>query len=300
MYTVTIEPYETIYSWVTRIHRKRGSMDLALTNRELFKQASVHIHPYLPNQLARLAHATRTDSNQLIRYHTLFPLFHYFVPLGDLFYNGMKFGRKPVSRALKLPSTGFSQANHYRFCPVCTKEMRLTTGVVIIDIRHQLPGVEGCFKHVCHLNSIETSKVFDRELLSPLTVSPINPCLPKTHAFACFCTEFLALAVETNSVFDLVVYKGELERQGFFNESGRLLVGKVGRALLDFYDDLELSQEMGNGFSIRSLSRLFNQHHDYYIHPLFHMLLAFWLFDGDVQKFKWHDSTAGLIDLLDF
>lgn len=261
-------------------------MDLEYTYGELFNMQRVHIHPFLPCLLGKLANATATDVENLIMNHTLFPLFNYFQAENSECRKTMIWSDHAPIQAKSLVGTGSGFINRHKFCPKCVDEMRAQRGYAILDIRHQIPSVEVCFKHECQLISIQAKPSSNEELKSPIDGCEAAACNDKTKAFALYCNDFLeSRIVSVQAQYDPIVYAQRLDDMGLIDKAGFINHSALREGFFEYLSDLELDSGMRSNLSIKFVNQLFlHKTHDK-VHPAYHMLFSFWLFEGGIGPY---------------
>lgn len=172
---------EVIISVVGRFHILSCNRTTTATFQELFNCAPFNLSAWIPPHLEMLAPRIGEDveesTQEILRAHTLYPLFAIFNGLS--FPAGSK--RATSNKATNAPKR--LSAEPTRLCLECLREDLATCGVRYIHRSHQIPGVEVCSKHASPLlyKCPHCECSFSRR--SNLALTPWRRCTCKKYVF---------------------------------------------------------------------------------------------------------------------
>lgn len=147
-------PDELLYSIIARYHVWSGNYAMSETMEQLFDCRHQIATLLIPKHLQRLAEKTRNfglDYETLLYEHTIFPLVSCFLEkssfdkiLDTVNKNDRKEEFFSIYNNKLIP-------RYIRYCPLCTREDRENFGEAYWHRKHQLYGIEMCYKHRCRL-----------------------------------------------------------------------------------------------------------------------------------------------------
>lgn len=147
---------ETIFSLFTRCKARSGFSDdvilRELTGQKLVRTLLGPLPIYLPSISGKLpASHPGNDPYYLIRNHSMFPYFSYFMPplIRQEFETKLATTdlTQPIGLSLGLTKYPMKISSPPRFCRSCVKESMDLEGFPFFRVEHQLPGVLFCWKH---------------------------------------------------------------------------------------------------------------------------------------------------------
>ncbi|WMT40494.1 TnsD family Tn7-like transposition protein [Paenibacillus sp. D2_2] len=304
-YFPTLYEDELLYSGIARYHINTGKKSQKQTIEDLFGDRLVCASADLPSHLEALV--TRIDnhysSDQLIRDHTIFPYYAYFINQSKIEHveKLMKEGaaQGAIHASLGLMATKVKMPKYLQFCRECYRE-EVETCEPYWHRSHQIPGVAVC---PVHKQTLVISKV---------------ECSTENHKF-----EFVALSKIKEDQFEelgidtswkgnliyiaeqsvsmlassclrkstLPAYKSLLYKKGYLTPKGRVKFERLIKEFRLFYTDKllhHLNCEV-TGASETWLHKIIRTPGEI-IHPLRHLLIMKFL--GDIP-----DNLANHSDL---
>jgi len=151
MYTPEYISGESVYSWVAQCAQQSPYDSWKQTNLRLFDKEYVRLHPTLPGHINKIAKASGTCPEQLLRQGTAYSLFA--LSLGDpakaLALKTAMLGQDSggIAAISRQTSCKMSLGNRLKFCPSCLVDDEKAYGVTYWHTCHQLQGVAFCVKH---------------------------------------------------------------------------------------------------------------------------------------------------------
>lgn len=293
---------ESIFSWVVRYHLTCSVGHEKSTYQTLFQQPKIRLHPYLPLSIDYLAGHGGLTAQQWLVHHTLYPLFQFFGHDAEQkLLSVMLHGKgNPVITA-NIPHARLNFSAGHRVCPLCFSEHRHNTGIPMLDIRHQIPGLIVCPIHHCLLVVLANGDAgLDRRLTfhhAAMTPHVYRVEHQQSIDFAQFCWDTLALI--KNEPCDLALlhthYQQQLMHKGFMTRSGQIRMAMLVRAISACYQDMVFDLESSFEFGERFLGPLIRDKTRTLNHPFKHLILGFWLFDNDPRGFLGQESPFQLM-----
>lgn len=284
----TLQPYETVFSWLSRTHCRHGAGNVAHTYQALLGKAKVRLHPYLPNYMDAFARLNGLSTEVMLNRHTLYPLFRFF--LGD---EGKSLGAIMCSSsrsavlAANIPHAKFDVRLQHKYCSLCAVEQRQKQGFAIFDIRLQLPGMIMCPFHARELDGIACGDgELDSHIALPRATTITNVVSSSSAVFARFCVDVITLlSTQSLPAHQTQNYLNLLDRKGFITANGSLRQKPLISALQRFYSTLTLEDGASTLTSFSFLGPLLRQRTQFPAHPLKHLLFSNWLFEGDAKRY---------------
>lgn len=283
MKTVSLQPYETLFSWLSRTHIRYGVGPVARTYHALLGKTKVRLHPYMPQGLRDFSALTEKSTGTLLSQHTLYPLFRYFHAdeQGRLKHTLLT-GEGSSTHAANIPHARLHIPLHHKYCPLCAREQRLRLGFAYFDFRHQLPGLIACERHQVTLTGVLCGDgALDSAIALPQEKRPVSAVSVITSAFSQFCVA-VSEQCSTSLIQPYLMdnYRHLLDRKGYLTRHHQLRLQQVKQALGACYEALQLDRGTESLRDYAFLGPLLRQRTGYPAHPLKHLLLGFWLFDG--------------------
>lgn len=155
---------ETLYSWCARYHRISGSVSAITTSLRLFGSKTGGFVVDFPGRIGHFAEVTGSIfgiPEQLIKNHTLYPLYAAFRPLETMatVQNLMRGSNvERVKFILGLPASRAATSHPLKFCPTCAHEEQTEHGIAKWWRDHQWPSAWLCPKHQARLHYIPSSR----------------------------------------------------------------------------------------------------------------------------------------------
>lgn len=281
-----IQPCETLYSWAARWLRVGGFLNERHFKEEVVGAGHMRIHPYLPHNLTRWSEVLEIPEKTLMAGHTLFPLFSAFrCDGGEELEKAM---RGVSAKALSVAGVPHARLHFFdgnKFCPCCAEEDKKKLGFAYFRVYHQIPGVDSCGAHGCLLVGIQGGDTgYDRKL-----VLPYNGTVPQTAAkqqahFARFTHNVWLKAGKFAAPIDFAsCYSQRLEQMALCASSGQLRAKGLLLKIHQFYNGWEFDGRMGipkDLADFKFVTRLLRKGQQYNVHPLKHLIVGFWLFEG--------------------
>ena len=144
---------QTLYSWSTVYHKASGNIDAGTTSRQLFGQSDAAFTPDLPSRLDFLQTATRAhlgDAETVARTRTLAGFFRPFFPEDKYqkLITAMRGDRPGAIKAeLGLSRSGIISSQNFKVCPECMEEESNHLGYAYWHTEHQWPSCALCGLH---------------------------------------------------------------------------------------------------------------------------------------------------------
>lgn len=288
MRTVSIQSYESIYSWVVRSHLRYGSAYERHTYKVLFGHSPVSIHPYLPKHIEELCSRTHALPDTLIQQHTLYCLFHFFDETtvhGPSLLRYMLGNKNEKILAFSfIRSARLSTRPSHKFCSACIEELRKEKGFGLYDIRCQLPGIIVCPKHGIFFDCFFSTNGPIVKLRQAKPNSNREKAVGKTASFVQFCFDVIELSINNHERFDRKRYYNTLDRRGYITKEGRVRHKALTRDAVREVSKLVLEPGAEHLCTMYYLGSLLSKR-QYSMHPIQHLLFGWWLFEGDASRF---------------
>lgn len=160
----SIDQGETLYSWCARYHRISGSVSAITTSLRLFGSKTGGFVVDFPGRIGHFTEVTASifgSPEQLIRNHTLYPLYAAFRPQETMarVQNLMRGSNvERVKFILGLPASRAATSHPLKFCPTCAHEEQTEHGIARWWRDHQWPSAWLCPKHQARLHYIPSSR----------------------------------------------------------------------------------------------------------------------------------------------
>lgn len=159
----TIYQDETLYSWCARYHRISGSISAVSTSQRLFGSKTAGFVVDFPGKLGYFSGVTASilgSPTQIIRDHTLYPLYAAFRPLQTMAkIENLMLGNsvERVKFVLGLPASRAATSHPLKFCRSCAQEELFERGIASWWRNHQWPTAWVCNRHQRVLEHIHSS-----------------------------------------------------------------------------------------------------------------------------------------------
>lgn len=160
----SIDQGETLYSWCARYHRISGSLSAITTSLRLFGSKTGGFVVDFPGRIGHFSEVTASilgSPDQLIRNHTLYPLYAAFRPQETMVIVQNLMQGNNVERVkfiLGLPASRAATSHPLKFCPTCTHEELIEHGIAKWWRDHQWPSAWICPRHQTPLHYIPSSR----------------------------------------------------------------------------------------------------------------------------------------------
>ncbi len=144
---------ESIYSILSRYHRRSGNGSTHATCVQLFGSTAHSSRHDFPNQISVLADRTSGhygSASQIIMERTIYPVFRPFrspTTHASAWQAMMATSPSPVAQILHLPSSGVPATHPLKICSCCLQLCQQEYGLGYWRREHQLPGVWVCAEH---------------------------------------------------------------------------------------------------------------------------------------------------------
>lgn len=144
---------QTLYSWSSIYHKASGNIDAGTTSRQLFGQSDAAFSPDLPSRLDFLQTATRAhlgDAQTVARTRTLAGFYRPFFPEDKYqkLITAMRGDRPGAIKAeLGLSRSGIISSQTFKVCPECMEEEFKRLGYAYWHTEHQWPSCALCRLH---------------------------------------------------------------------------------------------------------------------------------------------------------
>lgn len=283
---------EVVFSTVAR-YALIGGFKTTKVMLDIYSNRKKRIHPFLPGYIERYASFFDLNKEEVIQYRTIYPLIVYSRPLNLLEIRDIMLNKSDDKVLLSTPVAHSSFRTFYglKYCCNCVKEDINQWGFCYWHVKHQIPGIDTCYKHKCLLIGIpmgDGNK--DRTLFLP----------PFKEQYSCVASKKqVDLAIFSAKLFDIaqeheidykVAYKSLLKQKGLLSESGEtLLISKIITSMNQYWIELPFSnhQEIGTPYILRDfqfLGPMLRVKTHSPTHPLKHLLLACYLTSGNAEK----------------
>jgi hypothetical protein len=287
-----IKSDETVLSWLARWNAIGGFYDESDMFEQLIGKKRVRIHPYLPSHIGLVADKTNFSAKSLLVNNTLFSLFRFLgCDSNERLASAMLSNKNGNPLAIAgIPHTKFSFYNGHKFCPECVRVDRIILGFGYFRIKHQIPGVEACDEHGCLLHALSAGdEGYDRKLLNPPKQILFEPASQIQTQFSAYSANVLSISKQVNKKIDYQnVYHAALHKKAFITNQGNLKIRHILLAISEYYNSLPFIGQLGFPASLSCFSfigpLLRNKTH-YPCHPAKHLLLGYWLFNGDTNAY---------------
>src|SRR5690554_2945308 len=288
-------PDETIFSLVSRFHLLSGNSREKDSYGTLFGCDRVRINSYLPSQLKATGSFFGLPPESLLWNHTLYPLFACFLTLkrasqlerAMLLNLGSIVGEKAG-----LPQSKLKFTTGHKHCPTCFAEDMSRIGVGYFRSTHQLPGVHACPIHAMQLICTTISDFsVDRSLILPRSGIGAIPAETHVARLAQFGASFVRqLQIRQQFPDYRRAYRIQLNKKGLLTKNGNVRMRMVTPALKAHWASLKTAHPYHLEFPDQLLAfdfvgPLLRERTHCPSHPIKHLLLAEWLFDGDAKLF---------------
>ncbi|CUB04070.1 TnsD family Tn7-like transposition protein [Marinomonas fungiae] len=273
-------PAETVFSWASRYHLRFGNAQIRDTYEALFGTRRIRVHPFLPQSLMNIAGERKLD--EIVREHTLYPLFAYFGydPKGDYIASLTYNSKTPLPNLIANAGLG-CEAGHY-FCPLCVDELRQETGLRIYTVHPQFPGIDSCPIHGIQLIVTENSDFgIDRKFQLPTyLLSRVENCASKNRIVA-----FKAMQIVNNLVHSsfnehenhLQYYRSILKQLGLVTRNDRIRESQLRHDICRYYNDFQPQKGLEKVMTFKFLGHMLRENTNFIQHPFHHLLLQVWL-----------------------
>ena len=149
-------PQELFYSWMARHFIRTGYARYRFVAEDLYVNPCTKPNPEFLNKLTKEAIdaiSRYMSLEDVILNHTMFPQNARFLPRErkEKAYDLLLKMDKEYNNALYIKRGHGMGTRWLRYCPMCAREQRATTGETYWNREHQLIGVDICTKHNCRL-----------------------------------------------------------------------------------------------------------------------------------------------------
>jgi hypothetical protein len=283
---------EVPYSTVAR-YSLIGAFRAPIALNQIYGNRKKRIHPYLPGFINKFADFFDLSPDDIIENKTIYPLLKYSQP-SDISIIKKTIKECSDDKVILKTAMGHSRFTTFyglKFCSLCTQEDIHKYGFPYWHVRHQIPGVEVCFKHQCILEYIAMGDGNrDRALILPsITQIATQRGMPIQCELATFATQLFELSL-THELNYLVAYKRLLKEKELMScNGGFIFISKVIDQLCQYWQALSFCKygEVGvplilNDFKF--IGRILRPKTHSHAHPLKHILLACWLTNNDASR----------------
>lgn len=285
----TLYKDELLYSGIARYHQQSCNKSQKQTINDLFGQRLVCATSDLPSHLKQLSLRLdeRYSVEQLIRDHTLFPYFTYFMTQDrcSKVYTAMEEGSSQgeVHVNLGLPASNIKAPSYLRFCPKCI-DTEIELSEPYWHRSHQLPGVFLC---PIHMIPLKTSNVAYSTQDHKFSFVPLSKLINEQHQVVQFEKNWLNhlefIASQSSELLNSVlpftnsisIYRGFLEERGYLTLGGSIRFDHMIFDFRNFYSDrlLEYLQCVVSPSGSDTWLHKIVRNKDEITHPLRHLLL---------------------------
>ncbi|WP_418930357.1 TnsD family Tn7-like transposition protein [Gilvimarinus xylanilyticus] len=291
-YRHRIQPDETVSSFVARALRLSASPSRPSALAEVLGGARVRLHPYMTAHLKTIGRQLDVSAEELLSRHTLYPLFKWF---GFDKYRRLKKAMLSGHGGCAVIASGLphSKLHFYeglKVCPVCVREDRARLGYAYYKLSHQIPGIGACHEHACRLIGVSGGDFgYDRYIsMPPIEMEP-ELCSPIETRLALFSHNALELAKSSPQPIDYHrIYHDFLRGKGLRTRAGHVRLRKLVCQIINAYEDYDFSDSLGMPETLgtfKFIGPLLRRKTHYRCHPAKHLLLAFWLLDGEANHY---------------
>lgn len=149
-------PDELVYSVLARYYTQSGYMRYTFAAEDLFQSKTARpdadfVNLYTSYTLEMLTR--KMSMEDVILKHTMFPYYGRFLnkERRNQAFQALVKMQGNYHNLLPMQKSKDGRKRHLRYCPVCVKEDREKFGETYWHRVHQMPGIEVCPKHGCHL-----------------------------------------------------------------------------------------------------------------------------------------------------
>jgi hypothetical protein len=283
---------EVPYSTVAR-YSLIGAFRAPLALNQIYGNRKKRIHPYLPGFINRFADFFDLSPDDIIENKTIYPLLKYSQP-SDISILKKTMRECSDDKVILKTAMGHSRFTTFyglKFCSLCTQEDIHKYGFPYWHVRHQIPGVEVCYKHESILEKVAMGDGNrDRALFLPSFI-PLTTIkgTPIQCTFASFATQLFELSIE-NKIDYSTAYQRLLEEKGQVScNGGFIFISKVIEQLNQYWQTLNFCEhgEVGVPLILKDfkfIGRILRKKTHSHAHPLKHILLACWLTNNDASR----------------
>jgi len=283
---------EVPYSTVAR-YALIGAYRAPLALNQIYGNRKKRINPYLPGFINKFADFFDLSPDEVIEKKTIYPLLKYSQPSDTSIIKStmMECSDDKVILKTAIGHSRFKTFYGLKFCTLCTQDDINQFGFPYWHVRHQIPGIEVCYRHQCLLKNIAMGEGNrDRSLLLP-NFAPLQ--ISKGTAIQCtlasFATQLFDLSIE-NEFNYFVAYNRLLNEKEFISCNGGFIhISKVIEQLSLYWQTLDYCGHEGAGVPLllkdfKFIGRILRPKTHSHAHPLKHILLACWLTNNDATK----------------
>jgi hypothetical protein len=283
---------EVPYSTVTR-YALLGGFRAPIALNQIYNNRKKRIHPYMPGFIEKFADFFDLPPNDVINKRTIFPLVKY-AQKSDVDVIKHTMLHQSDDKVILKTAIGHSRFTTFyglRYCPTCTQDDINHYGFAYWHIRHQIPGVEACFKHRCTLIGIpmgDGNK--DRALFLPsFEKQQIHKADEPQVILAQFAAQLFDISLKQDIDYHQAYLHLLRQKELISCNGGFIFMSQIQVLIKEYWCDLPYSDHLGLGVpSVLSdfnfLGRILRKKTHAHAHPLKHILLACWLSDGDVRN----------------
>ena len=283
---------EVPYSTVAR-YALIGAFRAPLALNQIYGNRKKRINPYLPGFINKFADFFDLSPDEVIEKKTIYPLLKYSQPSDiPIIKNAMK--ECSDDKVILKTAIGHSRFKTFyglKSCSLCAQDDIQQYGFTYWHVRHQIPGVEVCCKHLCILENIAMGDGNrDRALFLPsFTPLQIKKGTTSQCNLSSFATQLFDLSIE-NELNYLVAYKQLLNERKFISCNGGFIhISKVIEQLSLYWQTLNFCKHGGIGVPLilndfKFIGPILRPKTHSHAHPLKHILLACWLTNNDASR----------------
>jgi len=198
-YFPELYPDELLYSVFARYNVHTGSLLYRGVAEELFMNARAKPDLLFVNELqSEVIEILERQKpfHDIVMEHTMYPYYARFIDWvrQEKAYNAIINMQGGYHDLLPMPKQKDGQDKCLRFCPICTRENREEYGEAYWHRKHQIAGIDLCYKHGCYLVDSKAKRVptfFDAESCIGYVIQDVSFGTDRQKAFTEYVAELL-------------------------------------------------------------------------------------------------------------
>jgi hypothetical protein len=283
---------EVPFSTVTRYALLSGYRP-SIVMSHIYNNCRKRIHPYLPGYIEKFSTFFNLCPDSVIKKKTIFPLLTFTQPSdAPAILNSML--KCSDDKVLLSTAIGHSRLKVFygiKYCPECAQEDITQYGFAYWHIKHQIPGIEACFRHNLILNGVpmgDGNK--DRTLFLPPFKMQQTPLATASQVtLSKFSAQLFDVTLKENIDYRLA-YASLLKQKGLISNSGKSVsIAKITSLMSEYWKDLPYASHLEVGVptvlsNYKFVGPMLRNRTHTSVPPLKHLLLACWLTNGQIDS----------------
>ncbi|WP_184461831.1 TnsD family Tn7-like transposition protein [Zhongshania antarctica] len=268
-------PNESVAGFVERYHWLSCNTSKRATLRTLFDAPIRTVHPFTPFRIAQFGRYIGVSKAELLHNHTAYPLFAYFTD-GDTrkrmeqrLLNSPRANSTAVGGLIHTPEIAAKPF----YCGQCISNDISKYGINRRLVIHQLPGFTACAEHALQLQHLDDKQEHPSPgLTSDITISKL--------------AEDLIRITRARGWLDDVQqrYWWKLQTMQMATSGQHIRYHAIEEAFYHYWRQEKSSELVGLlSETLRLLPQILHGSTSRLRHPIKHLLISGWLFDGDLE-----------------